>query len=127
MVKDLIMVGNKTKPNIHFNYEKGELNIEGRCILEYAEIVFEPMSEWLEEYFENSNKKTIINLSLEYFNSSTAKALVRFLLLAKEKSNKVSDLTVNYYYDDENVYEYGQDFQEVSGITFNFIEKNFHP
>ena len=127
MVKDLIMVGNKTKPNIHFNYEKGELNIEGRCILEYAEIIFEPMSKWLEEYFESSRKKTTINLSLEYFNSSTAKALVRFLILAKEKSNKVSDLTVNYYYDDENVYEYGQDFQEVSGITFNFIEKNFHP
>ncbi len=127
MIEDLIMVGNKTKPNVHFNSEKGELTIEGRCILEYAEIIFEPMTEWLEKYLENPYKKTTINLTLEYFNSSTAKALVRFLVLAKEGVEKKSDLLVNYYYDDENIYEYGQDFHEVTGIPFNFIEKNFHP
>jgi len=126
MIKDLIMAGNKTKPDVHFSYEKGELTIEGRCILEYAEIIFEPMTDWLEKYLEEPIKKTIINLRLEYFNSSTAKALVRFLLQVKEGLEKKSDLLVNYYYDDENIYEYGQDFQEVIGISFNFIEKDFH-
>ena len=126
MIKDLIMAGNKTKPDVHFSYEKGELTIEGRCILEYAEIIFEPMTDWLEKYLEEPIKKTIINLRLEYFNSSTAKALVRFLLQAKEGLENESDLLVNYYYDDENIYEYGQDFQEVIGISFNFIEKDFH-
>ena len=126
MIEDLIMVGNKTKPNVHFSYNKAELTIEGRCILEYAEIVFDPMTDWLEKYIETPREKTTINLRLEYFNSSTAKALVRFLFIAKQLSEKNSDLHVNYYYDDENIYEYGQDFLEVTGIPFNFIEKNFH-
>lgn len=126
MIEDLIMVGDKTKPNVYFNYEKGELTIEGRCILEYAEIVFDLMTDWLEKYIEKPKEKTTINLRLEYFNSSTAKALVRFLFLAKQLPEKNSELYVNYYYDDENIYEYGQDFMEVVGIPFNFIEKNFH-
>ena len=125
MVKDLIMVGNKTKPSVHFNYDKGELTIEGRCILESSDIIFDPMTDWLEKYLEKPKEKTIINLRLEYFNSSTAKALIRFLFMAKQITEN-SELYVNYYYDDENIYDYGQDFLEVVGIPFNFIEKNFH-
>ena len=125
MLEDLIMVGNKTKPSVHFNYDKGELTIEGRCILESADIVFDPITAWLEKYLEKPKEKTIINLKLEYFNSSTAKALIRFLVMAK-KITEISDLHVNYYYDDETIYDYGQDFLEVVGIPFNFIEKNFH-
>ena len=126
MIKDLIIVGNKTRPNVHFSYERGELSVEGRCILEYAEIVFDPMTDWLENYIKSPKKTTVINLSLEYFNSSTAKALVRFLFLAKQILEKDAELYVNYYYDDENTYEYGQDFLEIVGIPFKFIEKNFH-
>ncbi len=126
MIKDLIMEGNKTKPTVHFSYEKGELTVEGRCILEYAEIVFDPMNDWLEKYIQDPKEKTIINLKLEYFNSSTAKALVRFLFQAKQLNENNLAMFVNYYYDDENIYEYGQDFLEVTGIPFNFIEKNFH-
>ena len=126
MIKDLIIVGNKTRPNVHFSYERGELTMEGRCILEYAEIVFDPMTDWLENYIKSPKKTTVINLSLEYFNSSTAKALVRFLFLAKQITEKDAELYVNYYYDDENTYEYGQDFLEIVEIPFNFIEKNFH-
>jgi len=48
------------------------------------------------------------------------------LALAKKLIDKKLDLKVNFYYDDENIYEYGQDFMEVVGIPFNMIEKNFH-
>lgn len=126
MNKDLVFVGDKTRPNVHFNYERGELTLEGRCILEYAEIIFNPIMDWLEKYIENPKEKTSINIALEYFNSSTAKALVRFLFLAKQLVDNNVQLEVNYYYDDETVREYGQDFVEVVGIPFNFTEKNFH-
>ena len=126
MIKNLLMLGDKTRPEVNFDYEKAELSISGRSILEYAEIVFEPMTEWLEKYLESPKEETTINLQLEYFNSSTSKALVRFLVLAKKLLAKNLKLKVNFYYDDENIYEYGQDFMEVVGIPFNMIEKNFH-
>jgi hypothetical protein len=124
-MQDFIMEGGKLRPKAHFISSEGKISLQGRSLLEFAEDVFEPMNKWLEEYSKNPRNETTINISLEYFNSSSAKALVRFLFLAKSLKEK-SHLTVNYYYDDENVLEYGRDFSEVLDIPFNFIEKNYH-
>ena len=124
-MRDFRMEGSRLRPSANFNSEEGTINLEGRSLLESAEDVFEPMNKWFEEYLKNPKKQTTINIALEYFNSSTAKALVRFLIISKKMKNK-DKLTINYYYDDENVLEYGKDFSDVIGIPFNFIQKNYH-
>ncbi|MFN8255468.1 MAG: SiaC family regulatory phosphoprotein [Bacteroidales bacterium] len=124
-MKDLILEQGRLRPGANFNSIEGTINLYGRSLLEFAEDIFEPMNKWLEEYMKNPREETVINISLEYFNSSTAKALVRFLTIAKNLSKK-SRLTVNYYFDDENVLEYGKDFSDVLDIPFNFIEKHYH-
>ena len=125
-MENFIFKGSNTKPDINFSAETGILAIRGKSILEYAENVFEPMNNWVEEYSKlTSNKKVTIEIALEYFNSSTAKALIRFLIMAKEKLSNNS-LKVNFYYDDESILDYGHDFAEVTGIFFNFVEKKYH-
>jgi hypothetical protein len=124
-MKDLIIEESRLRPNVYFSATKGLLNIEGRCLLEYAEEVFDVMNKWLEDYTKNPGKQTSINIALEYFNSSSAKALVRFLALSKKLETR-SELSINFYYDDENILEYGKDFSEIVDIEFNFIQKNFH-
>jgi len=123
---DLILTDGDTKPHIHFSVEKGILSIKGKSILDHAEIVFEPMNNWIKEYSKTTvNKKTTIEIALEYFNSSTAKALIRFLIIAKNNFLK-NQLFVNFYYDDESILDYGEDFAEVTGLFFNFVEKKYH-
>jgi hypothetical protein len=124
-MKDFIIEESRQRPKVYFNALEGVMNIEGRCLLEFAEDLFDPMNKWLEEYIKNPNKDTVLNISLEYFNSTSAKALIRFLTIAKRLEEKVN-FSVNFYYDDENVLEYGKDFSEVVDIKFNFIQKNFH-
>ncbi len=119
------MEGGRIRPSARFIKNEGVLSLEGRSLLEAAEDVFDKMNNWLREYARNPQPKTVINIALEYFNSSTAKALIRFLIISKELKNK-SELIINFYYDDENVLEYGKDFSDVIDIPFNFIEKNFH-
>ncbi|MBN1250842.1 MAG: SiaC family regulatory phosphoprotein [Bacteroidales bacterium] len=123
---DLKIKGSNSKPNVDFSVNTGVLSIKGKSILEFAEIVFDQMNEWLEEYSKIIiNKKITIEIALEYFNSSTAKALIRFLFLAKELISE-NNLFVNYFYDDENILDYGHDFADVTEINFNFIEKKYH-
>lgn len=124
-MQDFVMEGGRLKPMVHFNSNEGTISFQGRSLLEFAEDIFEPMNNWLEEYLKNPREETTINIALEYFNSSTAKALVRFLFIAKSMIGK-SKLTINYYFDDENVLEYGKDFSEVLDIPFNYIEKSYH-
>jgi hypothetical protein len=124
-MQDFIMEGGRIRPSARFSSAEGVLNLEGRSLLESAEEVFDKMNKWFNEYVNNPRPETTINIALEYFNSSTAKALIRFLIISKKLENK-SKLTINFYYDDENVLEYGRDFSDVIDIPFNFIEKNFH-
>ena len=124
-MKDFRMEGSRIRPSAFFSVEQGTLTLEGRSLLETAEEVFEPMNRWFDEYVNRPQQKTTLNIALEYFNSSTAKALIRFLVIAKKIKDK-SNLIINFYYDDENVLEYGKDFSEVVDIPFNFIEKNYH-
>ena len=125
-MENLIFKGNNTKPDINFSAESGILIIKGRSILEFAENIFEPMNKWVEEYSKSvNNKKITIEIALEYFNSSTAKALTRFFILTKELLSN-NNLEVNYYYDDESILDYGHDFAEVTGMGFNFVEKKYH-
>ena len=125
LMKDFILEQGRLRPGANFNSIEGTINLYGRSLLEFAEDVFEPMNKWLEEYMKNPREETVINISLEYFNSSTAKALVKFLSIAKNLS-KNCRLKVNYYFDDENVLEYGKDFSDVLDIPFNFIEKQYN-
>ena len=124
-MQDFIMEGGRIRPSVRFVKNEGVLNLEGRSLLESAEEVFDEMNKWLRDYIKNPPPQTVINIALEYFNSSTAKALIRFLIISKELKGK-SELIINFYYDDENVLEYGKDFSDVIDIPFNFIEKNFH-
>jgi hypothetical protein len=124
-MKDLIIEESKLRPKVYFNATNGLLNIEGRSLLEYAEELFDPMNKWIEAYIKEPNKETNLNIALEYFNSSTAKALIRFLAIIKKIEHKTK-LNVNFYYDDESVLEYGKDFSEIIDLNFNFIQKNYH-
>lgn len=125
MLTDFIMEGSRIRPAARFSKTEGTLSLKGRSLLESAEEVFDKMNQWYEEYTKDPQKETTLNIELEYFNSSTAKALIRFLMISKKLGDS-SKLTINFYYDDENVLEYGRDFSEVLDIPFNFIETNFH-
>jgi hypothetical protein len=35
------------------------------------------------------------------------------------------ELEINWLYFDEDMLEYGQDFEELSGLDFNFIESDY--
>jgi hypothetical protein len=124
-MKDFVIEENRLRPKVYFSETEAKLNIFGRCLLEYPEEIFDPMNKWLEEYIKKPGPKTELNIGLEYFNSSTAKAIIRFLAILKQLEGK-SELSVNFFYDDENILDYGKDFSEIVDLKFNFIQKNFH-
>ncbi len=65
-MQDFIMEGGRIKPTARFSRKEGILSLKGRSLLESAEEVFDKMNKWFEEYTQNPQPKTIINISLEY-------------------------------------------------------------
>ncbi len=112
-------------PQIDFNIE-GTLSMKGKSYPENAFEFYEPVMDWIEEYFENNAKdKTIFDIEITYFNSSTSKVLFDMLDLFEENCNDHS-VTVNWIYDkdDESSKEAGEDIiEDFEDLEINLVTK----
>jgi hypothetical protein len=105
-------------PELKFEYDTGRFLIEGRSIPENSIEYYKPLFEWLDNYAQNPKPETVLDVKLEYFNTSSSKCLVeifRKLERMQENGNKV---LINWYYeeDDEDMQESGEDFQEIIDV-----------
>ncbi|MBP5367176.1 MAG: DUF1987 domain-containing protein [Bacteroidales bacterium] len=115
------LTGNMKTPSVLLDPDTGVLELSGRSIPENTESLYKPLLEWVEEYVKNPQPRTTVNIKFEYFNSSSAKYLIRFLEYVTQLKKQGNVLIINWYYDDDELYEYGQDYQDVLEMKFNFI------
>jgi hypothetical protein len=125
MERYLVEASQKT-PLVHMDSEKGMIELKGRSTPEDIDKVYLPIMGWIDGYLKEPKSKTVINFHFEYFNSSTTKALMRLInkLVVIHKQGKTK-LEINWLYFDEDMLEYGEDFEELTGIKFNFIESDY--
>jgi hypothetical protein len=50
--------------------KKGTIKLTGRLIPENAEDFFNPIEQWINEYFNNPAEITSVEISIEYINSA---------------------------------------------------------
>lgn len=110
-------------PAINFDAESGLIEIEGHSILENPKVFYEPLVEdWLENYIENPSDSTIVNIKLEYFNTSSSMWIFQILKKLKKLYDKNKQLSINWYYFDEDMCEVGEDYQTLLSVPFHLIE-----
>jgi SiaC family regulatory phosphoprotein len=111
-------------PKLSFDQKTGKFLMSGRSIPENSIEFYRPLFEWLDDYVKIPSDKTIFDIKLEYFNTSSSKCLVEiFRRLEKISDNSV---VINWFYeeDDEDMQESGEDFKEIIDIPIimNVIE-----
>lgn len=111
-------------PRIVFDGDVGVLELYGRSIPENSLEFFEPLHEWLVEYSQNAQEKTIIEMKLEYFNTSSSKCILDLFKRLESMNGIVTDVHVNWYYesDDEDMAEAGEDYVAIVDLPFKLIE-----
>lgn len=112
-------------PSVFFNATTGVLEIKGRSIPENAIEFFKPLETWLEEYSKNPQPKTVLNIHLDYFNTTSSKCLLDiFRKLEMINKSELSEVLINWYYeqDDEDMLEAGEDYQSILKIPIKMIE-----
>ena len=116
----VVSAGNMKSPRVNLDPDKGIVELGGRSIPENTESVYRPLIEWIEEYKEQPQEKTVVKIDFEYFNSSSAKYLIRFLEYFSTLKKSGYEVVINWFYDDDELLEYGEDFQDVLEMKFNF-------
>jgi hypothetical protein len=123
-MKELIIKKTPNTPSVNLNSETGLVKIEGRSIPENPGDFFDPLIEWLEEYFENPVKQTNFELNLEYVNSGSSKYLLGIFRILKKKHEEGKNCQINWYYeeDDEAIFSLGEHYKNTIRIPFKLIE-----
>mgnify|MGYP001207740257 CR=1 FL=1 len=101
----------------------GFIRISGRSIHPNVRDFLMPCEDWVDEYVKDPAELTCVDVSLEYFNSASAKALILIFEKIKQVTLRNKRFIFNWYYEegDEDILERGEYFSTVLRVPFNFI------
>ncbi len=92
----------KVSPAVDFNYETGVLEIRGRSLPEQSYELYKPLIDWVDEYINIPQANTVLNLHLEYINSSSNKYILLLLKKLDDFFKQGNKVIVNWFYDEED-------------------------
>ncbi|OFX36515.1 MAG: hypothetical protein A2X08_11655 [Bacteroidetes bacterium GWA2_32_17] len=111
-------------PQINFDAQSGIFELKGRSLPENSVQYYLPMFIWLEHYTLNPAPQTILNIQLDYFNSSSSKSIANlFMRLVQISKSGKSKVVINWLYNeqDDDMLEAGEDFKSIIEIQFNIV------
>lgn len=124
-MENLIIEETKYTPKIDLNLS-GVISLVGKSYPENTFDFYEPMMSWVKEYFETSaQEKTVVNLEITYFNSSSSKLFFDFFDLLDENVDD-HNIEINWIFDEENesAEEAGEDFvEDFEDLKINLVSK----
>lgn len=122
-MEKLKIEGTLKTPSVTFD-PNGNLEIMGRSIPENSVQFYQPLLQWIDDYMSNPKDKTIVELKLEYFNTSSSKSIYDFFKKLIEMKNNNHDVLIKWYYesDDDDMKETGEDYQEMTKLPFEMVE-----
>ena len=118
-MKDLLITASATSPLVHFK-NNGDIQMSGKIILDQNSEFWGQISQWIDQYKSNKPSKTIVNIQIDYLNSSSLKELNKFLILIASISSSESDLYIGWHYNETDIYmrEIGFELSKQSGFNF---------
>lgn len=101
----------------------GLIIIKGRSLHKNASEFYKQIESWLDEYFNNPAERTIIEISLEYFNGANSMILNSLLRKISDIKLGNKEVVINWYYeeDDEDVLATGENISSILSIPVNLI------
>jgi hypothetical protein len=112
-----------TPKSPRMEFKKGVLSIEGYSKMEDAEEFYKPLLDCIEEYSENPEKLTQVNLKFEYIGCGSSKLLLDVFKKIESIYKSKNEVVVNWYHeeDDESMLEAGEDYAHIIRVPFRFV------
>lgn len=122
-MNELIIPQAKLTPSVNFNFQSGIFEMKGNSIPENAPAFYDPLCEAVNQYGTNAQANTVLNIRLNYFNTSSSKCLLKLFSAFSSLHNKVTQVEVNWYHDpdDEDLLETANDLEFSCQLEFNYI------
>ncbi len=116
-----------TTPEIRFDLEKGHFSIKGSSYPENSLKFYQPVVQYLSELVQDHtvdlSKTLILDVELQYFNTSTAKVLLDIFRYFEQLYEKGQPVKVRWLYleDDTEMEDAGLDYQAAVKLPFELV------
>lgn len=122
-MNDLIIKGDKQRPDLLFSATNGELMIAGQSLPENATMLYQPVLEWLELYCKAPVAQTVLSFKLKYYNTASSKMFFSIIKKLNLLYKGGADVEIEWHYqeDDEDMLDAGEYFRDLVDIPFKFI------
>ncbi|MFT7613869.1 MAG: hypothetical protein ACI9J3_002849 [Parvicellaceae bacterium] len=117
--------GSPKTPFVNFDPVEGLLELKGRSIPENSIEFYKPLFDWIDDYGNDPQAATKVNIVLEYFNTSSSKCILDFFKKLETLNNGGrTSVSINWHYeeDDEDMLEAGEDYQAIIDLPVKMIE-----
>ncbi len=104
-----------------------KIELKGKSTPENAVQFYYPVINNIKKLFSNVTGTVHVDISLEYFNTSSSKCIFDMLRMLKAMESTDRSIQVNWYYeeDDEDMLETGEDYEDILGMAFKYIELEY--
>jgi hypothetical protein len=123
-MEPIFIEGTSKTPIVKFDSAEGIFEIKGRSIPENSVEFYKPLVDWLEKYKEAPLNKTIMNIRLEYFYTSSSKCILDVFKKLEAIYKAKNNVEIHWYYeeDDEDMLEAGEDYESIIRVPFKMVE-----
>lgn len=122
---DIIKItGTDDIPSVILDASIGKFEMSGRSLPEDVSAFYKPILNWLDNYAENANPKTVFDFKLTYFNTASSKIILDILMKLEEMSNGGKEVLIKWHYpaDDEDMEEAGEEYSEIVDVPFEKVK-----
>lgn len=122
-MKNMYLEKTINSPEIKLDYGNGTMTFSGMSLPEDTREFYVPILNWIKQYFQQPQEKTLITFDFAYFNSSSSKMIHQIILEAKAawKDGKNVEIQWLYPQDDDDMEEAGEDFAEVTKMPIKIF------
>lgn len=124
-MKNLIIEATEFSPKVILDIS-GIIDIRGDSFPENTYEFYKPVMHWIEEYLNKpENGKCVVNIAINYFNSSSSQLFFDLFDLFEEAAESGKTVEVNWIYHSKNgsAKEAGEDFlDEFKSVSIHLIE-----
>ena len=122
-MEKFIVEASEDTPYICIDYDSGIIEFQGKSLPEDSVAFFTPVDAAIRNYIENPKPKTIINLRLEYLNSSSQKKMVLLISLFEILTINGLEVDVNWFFkeEDEDMQDEGFEFSRMISLPLNIL------
>ncbi|RXT06457.1 DUF1987 domain-containing protein [Ammoniphilus sp. CFH 90114] len=126
-MQNLIIEGTKSTPTVHFDQLNNILTLKGQSYPENSFEFYEPIFQWVEEYFAQLEGETTVSVDfiLPYINTSSSKCIMMLLETFDKAYLDGKKVNLNWYYNIESPSELecAEEFCEDLNLPFNLIAR----